>query len=101
MSLWRYVSIQCHFLEMTLTQGHLHMKIKIYFLRHHWGNFNQILYVSFKVHGNDQDSINPLKTFFSPGEDVYKPYDLFSNPDTLLTMSFEMLCYKILKVNIV
>ena len=27
---------------------------------------------------------------------VYEPYDLFSNRDTLFTMSCEMLCYKIL-----
>ena len=31
------------------------------------------------------------------GGDVYKSYDLFSNPDTLFAMSCEMLCNKILK----
>ena len=31
------------------------------------------------------------------GEDVYKPNDLFSNPDTLFSMSCEMLCIKISK----
>ena len=42
----RYVSIegQGHFL--TLAQGHLHMKIKLTFLKNHWAIFNQILNVS-------------------------------------------------------
>ena len=46
------MSIQGHFL--TLAQGHLHMKSDTSFLRNHWANFNQILYVSFKVHENEK-----------------------------------------------
>ena len=41
---------QCHFL--TLAQGRLHMKIKAC-IRNHLVIFNQILYVSFQVHGNE------------------------------------------------
>ena len=37
----------------------------------------------------------PCKLLITSEEDVYKPYDLFSNPDTLLTISCEMLCYNI------
>ena len=42
-----YVSIegQGHFL--TLSQGHLHMKLKHVFLQKHWAVFNQVLYVNF------------------------------------------------------
>ena len=41
---------QCHFL--TLAQGRFHMKIKAC-IRNHLVIFNQILYVSFQVHGNE------------------------------------------------
>ena len=49
----KYVSIegQGHFL--TLAQGHLCMKIKTRFSQKPLGHFNQILYVSFYVHGKE------------------------------------------------
>ena len=37
----------------TMTQGHLHMKSKTCFSKISLGHFNQILYVSFSVHGNE------------------------------------------------
>ena len=42
---------QGHFL--TLAPGHLYMKVKTCFLRNYWAIFNQILYVSFQVQGNE------------------------------------------------
>ena len=38
---------------LTLAQGHLHMKIITYFSQKPLNHFNQILYVSFWVHGNE------------------------------------------------
>ena len=32
------------------------------------------------------NKLNVIKWVETPGEDVYKPYDLFSNPDTLFVM---------------
>ena len=48
-------------------------------------------HVTEKVSLNDLKQENGLhiliKFLYSfPGEDAYKPYDLFSNPDTLFTM---------------
>ena len=42
---------QGHF--FTLAQMHLHMKMKSFFLRNYWAIFNQVLYVSFQVQGNE------------------------------------------------
>ena len=45
------MSTQGHFL--TLAQGHLHLKNKTCFSQNALDHFNQILYVSFNVHGNE------------------------------------------------
>ena len=80
--LWRYVSIEGQGHLLTLAQGHLHMNITTCFCLETTGHFNQILYVSFQVQGNenlliqcwshDQDGRhayiygkNPSKIFFS------------------------------------
>ena len=42
---------QGHF--FMLAQGHLHMEIKTCFSQKPLGHFNQILYVSFQVQGNE------------------------------------------------
>ena len=47
---------------LPLAQCHLHMKIKTCFLRNQWVIFNQILSVSFKVHGNKQNDNTMLVT---------------------------------------
>ena len=45
------IQVQAHFLP--LAKGHLHMKIKTCFSQKPLGHFNQIVYVSFKVHRNE------------------------------------------------
>ena len=48
-----YVSIEGQGNILTLAQGHLCMEIKTCFSQKPQGCFNQILSVSFKVHGNE------------------------------------------------
>ena len=47
------MSMQGQGLLLTLAQGHFHIKIETCFSRKSFDLFNQILYVHFKVHGNE------------------------------------------------
>ena len=48
-----YVSSQCQANFLTESHGHLLIKIKTCFFQESSGHFDQIVYVSFKVQGNE------------------------------------------------